>query len=323
MSGTSAYAQQDGARQAAALFCQYYLRLAQSYKLLQHLPQIGSRMRKNWFVVQQRNEPDQMMVMSPHSELCLIPMTVPFKKALDGLFLLLHHPFVLPISNVDLLKEQGNIVMMTPLSGKGSLKDRIYKTNPILPWRNKYMAPGKPIPMDKIILWGRQILEGMLFLKKKQIPYRNLHSGNVIIENEKCRISGYENPLFGYTPKMMHRAGKALGAKDKDPLGLSFDMICFGHVLFEMAMGYELLKTRPDVEQLVGKCCYELVELFVFIFFHPDDRIPTLEEVMNQDHVLFKGITCHELAGFHPAPPVYTKEIKQVLRAVQKNTAIK
>lgn len=39
-----------------------------------------------------------------------------------------------------------------------------------------------------------------------------------------------------------------------------------------MALGYELTKTRPDVEQLVGKCAYELVELFVFIFFHPDDR---------------------------------------------------
>jgi len=250
-------------------------------------------------------------------------LTPPFRKALDGLFLLLHHPFVLPISHVDLLKEQNNVVMMQQLSAKGSLKDKIYKANPIMPWRKKYMTTGRPLPMDKIVLYGRQILEGMLFLKKKQIPYRNLHSGNVILDGDRCRITGFENPLLGYTPKLIHRAGKALGPKDKDPLGNSFDIVCFGHLLFEMALGYELTKTRPDVEQLVGKCAYELVELFVFIFFHPDDRIPTLEEVMNNDHVAFKSIRVPELEGFKAAPSVYTKEIKQVLRAVQKNVAIK
>ena len=44
---------------------------------------------------------------------------------------------------------------------------------------------------------------------------------------------------------------------------------------------------------------------------------------MNQDHVAFKSIRVPELEGFQPAPSVYTKEIKQVLRAVQKNVAIK
>jgi hypothetical protein len=63
--GTNAnqFAQQDGERQAAAMFCQYYLRNNQMYQLLTHLPQIGSRMRKNWFVVRRTREADQLMVL--------------------------------------------------------------------------------------------------------------------------------------------------------------------------------------------------------------------------------------------------------------------
>ena len=92
-------------------------------------------MRKNWFVVQQNGEVDQLMVMSPRSESCLIPLTVPMKKALKGLFLLLHHPYLQPITNVDLMPEQNNIVMMQGLSAKGSLKDKIYRVSrPLLVW---------------------------------------------------------------------------------------------------------------------------------------------------------------------------------------------
>jgi hypothetical protein len=56
------------------------------------------------------------------------------------------------------------------------------------------------------------------------------------------------------------QAGKVLKAADKDILGTSFDMVCFGHVIFEMALGYELTMARPNVEQLVGKCEYALIE---------------------------------------------------------------
>ena len=178
---------------------------------------------------------------------------------------------------------------------------------------------------------------------------------------------------------------------DKDVLGTSFDMVCFGHVIFEMALGYELTVARPNVEQLVGKCEYELIELMVFIFYHPDDRVPSVrckhfsraacvrarrrssflpqtrrpadpkphrrreqdpapspvfhlslvcftyplgtvvglqpttglqvEEVCEQKP--FKDVRCEHLEGFHAAPMVFTKEIKQVLRAVAKDRPIK
>ena len=47
-------------------------------------------------------------------------------------------------------------------------------------------------------------------------------------------------------------ARKFLKEDGTDPLDSSFDVLCFGHLIFEMALGYELKSLRPDVEQLVG-----------------------------------------------------------------------
>lgn len=97
-------------------------------------------------------------------------------------------------------------------------------------------------------------------------------------------------------------ARKFLKEDGTDPLDSSFDVLCFGHLIFEMALGYELKSLRPDVEQLVGKCEYDVIELMVFIFFHPDDRIPSLEEVRNFS--LLKRAECRELIGFLDTPMV-------------------
>lgn len=54
------------------------------------------------------------------------------------------------------------------------------------------------------------------------------------------------------------------------------DIVCFGkcccfirrnnidagHLLFEMAMGYELESSAPDLDELVGKCPFEVIEVW-------------------------------------------------------------
>jgi serine/threonine protein kinase len=101
-------------------------------------------------------------------------------------------------------------VVMTKLSSKGSLKDAIYKSNPIQPFRKKYERTGTPLSLDKIAKYGRQILEGIKFLKSKNLPYRNLHTGNVIIEDGRAMLTGYENPILGYRPKLFHRVRRPI-----------------------------------------------------------------------------------------------------------------
>jgi hypothetical protein len=36
----------------------------------------------------------------------------------------------------------------------------------------------------------------------------------------------------------------------------------------------------------------------VFIFFHPDDRVPNVDEVLEQKP--FRDVVCTDLEGFHP-----------------------
>ena len=82
----------------------------------------------------------------------------------------------------------------------------------------------------------------------------------------------------------------------------------------------ELATAKPDVEAMVDQCEYSIIELMVYIFYHPDKRIPSLGEL--RDHELFAEERCKELKGFQPIPMMETKEIKQLLRAMQKNKPI-
>jgi hypothetical protein len=56
------------------------------------------------------NQTTNELTRRPKSEHCLVPLTGPMTKALEGLFLLIQHPYLVPISNIDLLAEQNNVV---------------------------------------------------------------------------------------------------------------------------------------------------------------------------------------------------------------------
>ena len=52
------------------------------------------------------------------------------------------------------------------------------------------------------------------------------------------RLAGYENSLLGYAPKTEARAGRVVRDIDGGPLDATFDVVNFGHLMFELAMGY-------------------------------------------------------------------------------------
>lgn len=115
---------------------------------------------------------------------------------------------------------------------------------------------------------------------------------------------------------------KINGSEDSRTTTWDYDVISFGHMLFELALGYELRKPLPDPEQLTGKCEYVIIEILVIIFFHPDNRVPTLEEVFEQS--LFKSVKCPDMNNYLPVPMINSKEIKQILKAgMKKKTLIK
>eukprot|EP00049_Salpingoeca_infusionum_P008228 m.133930 g.133930 ORF g.133930 m.133930 type:complete len:105 (-) comp13950_c0_seq3:1327-1641(-) len=62
----------------------------------------------------------------------------------------------------------------------------------------------------------------------------------------------------------------------QDSEATAFDILCFGLVAYEMAVGEEILR-RPNLGSLVLST--EVEDCLKFVFEHPEGRIPTLTEV--------------------------------------------
>jgi hypothetical protein len=83
-------------------------------------------LQKFWFVVKVNHNEDQLMSMQPRSKDCRVPPTKQMQKTLKNIFSLAIHPYVAPMSDLDLLDDQNSVVFMQPLFVKGSLKDVIH-----------------------------------------------------------------------------------------------------------------------------------------------------------------------------------------------------
>jgi len=79
----------------------------------------------------------------------------------------------------------------------GSLRDHICETKPKISFLKKYGSPKhtKPLALQEIQLYGRQILEALVFLHEKGIPYGHLHTGNIILVDGQVRISILQNTI--------------------------------------------------------------------------------------------------------------------------------
>lgn len=105
------------------------------------------------------------------------------------------------------------------------------------------------------------------------------------------RLTGIENGLLG----LNSRVNAVMWAKTSDELDI--DVICFGHLLFEMCAGYELTEMHPtkghlqlDLERYPG-----VIEILNLIFDYPDGGYPSIEELVL--HEFFRNIDLREMRG--------------------------
>lgn len=81
---------------------------------------------------------------------------------------------------------------------------------------------------------------------------------------------------------------------------------------------------KPDIDDLVGACNVEVIEVLAHIFYHPEERVPTLSEV--KSHPFFARINMSELKElrtYNPPPIVFTTAMKQLVKAAQSGKALK
>ncbi|XP_023234405.1 slowpoke-binding protein-like isoform X4 [Centruroides sculpturatus] len=271
--------QRDADRNLALINCQHYLQNSLRYVFIQQLNDLGSRVDKHWFLVRDTaTKTDRLLIMMPVSDNCPILCNTTTRQALLELFVAFQHPYIYPILDVDFtfLNQQQFVVFIMPFNDKGSLKDLIYQSNCQHDWREKYQYYGTGLSESQIQQLGRQILEGMIFMREHGFPtFGHLHCGNVIIQNGVARISGLENVLLGNTTRIYFLLQKYI-CDNQDCV----DSICFGHLLFEMAAGYELNTPYPKEKNYRDlNHCPRIIKVLKFIFRQEGIHYPLIQEV--------------------------------------------
>lgn len=104
------------------------------------------------------------------------------------------------------------------------------------------------------------------------------------------RLAGLENTLLGFNSRIHSVVWRRARLSPN-----SVDIICFGHVLFEMSAGYELNASEPSPGhlQLDLERCPQVAEVLELIFHDPEGRYPTIEELLMHD--LFRNIDLREM----------------------------
>jgi serine/threonine protein kinase len=184
----------------AILTAQFYVRAYPSYQYDKPVPGMGRSFEKYYIIIHDTgSKAECLLVVLPTENSPWQLSSETQKSYFNNTLLALKHPNVLPVLAVDSMKEKGMIALVRSLSQKGSLRDYIYKTKPLNSHDKKYLAGTKKQVIDTKLFskWGKQILEGMLYLHAQGLPVTFVHSGNVILQGDNCYISDVENTFLG------------------------------------------------------------------------------------------------------------------------------
>ncbi|XP_047992487.1 slowpoke-binding protein isoform X2 [Leguminivora glycinivorella] len=246
------------------------------YDLISQLSTIGSRPNKYWFAVHDNSiKTDRLLSLMPLPSKCPVEFNERSRSLIVELFRSVHHPYIYPV--LDLEAFSGHALTVMPFNARGSLKDLIYKSTWNEEYCRKYDSGGTGLPAWQVARFGRQILEGLTFLREKGFPpFRHLHTGNVMVQNGVARICALENTLIGASPRIPATAEHV-------------EALSFGRVLYEMCAGADLdLSLLPDLMPNY----LHIVEMIEMIF---GPRTPTLHELLLCE--VFRKIDLREMKG--------------------------
>lgn len=205
------------------------------YELKGPLIEIGWRVRKNYFLV---NE-SQTQVNCILSWQSYGPDHVLHSKELQTAFKSLQNisnPYIDDILSIHTLETGAYVVRR--IHESGSIRDLLYGTEYNKNYLSKYGNPKvrKPFTTGQIAHYGYQILQGLNFLHEKGLPHGHIHPGNIAIENQRVLLMDLENFLMGVP--CLHRTFLVELKRTNNPELV--DVYCFGRTLHEMALASPL-----------------------------------------------------------------------------------
>uniref|UniRef100_A0A8C8SWR5 PX domain-containing protein kinase-like protein n=1 Tax=Pelusios castaneus TaxID=367368 RepID=A0A8C8SWR5_9SAUR len=210
-----------------------FFRSEPKWEVAEPLKDVGWRIRKKYFLMKSKNQPKERLMLSWAD---FGPDKYLSDKDLQCAVKLLpscSHPYIYKVTFAT--ASESSALVIRPFSEKGTLKDLIYKAKPRDSFLKKYCNPPKiqGLELQQIKTFGRQILEVLRFLHEKGFPYGHLHSSNVMLDGDICRLLDLENSLLGlpsFYRSYFSQFRKINALED-------VDVYCFGHLLYEMTYG--------------------------------------------------------------------------------------
>ncbi|CAF3001839.1 unnamed protein product [Rotaria sp. Silwood2] len=316
---------------AALLTCHFYIRTTGEYAFHSHLSQLGSDPEKNWFLITPISKTSTISLNTASHLLTIQPKSDRLKhlndeesigtyfRTLHNLFSRLYHPYIEPIIKIDILYTQKLVVTVKQYQRLGSLKDLLYGVVPTANFHGKYSYRSSGLSLERVRLYSRQLLEGLLFLQSKSIPpIVDLHSGNIVVSGSCIQIGSYEYQFIEQRSRiysLVKRATSSLILPDGMTRAQACEVFCFGGLVFEMLTGYELGEQLrgltpkhwhdcgkdPDARQMLTR------------LFDIAQPVLTLTEIRQLPYFSNQKSILKELQNFTPIPGEYSNDVKNLL----------
>lgn len=217
------------------------LRSGGSHEVTEALTRCGTRISKEYFLAVPFSDPKTQHVLwwapfGPDRAMNLRDTHATLTALVQC-----QHPYIVP--SVSSVATEAGVCVIRPWFPQGSVRDQLHQAKPQGISLSKYTNE-KVTPFNErdCAVYGRQILEALLFLHEKGLGHGHLHSGNLVIENNNCRLLDLENQVVGLPCQLRdnflpHRRLNSIQA---------LDVYCFGHALYHMLIAQPLSQNTCD-----------------------------------------------------------------------------
>ena len=313
------------------LTCRFYIRTTGDYTISSQLPQLGSDNTKHWFLLNSvgrntaslNNVTPSLLTMQPKSDRLNQwndeQSAVAYIKTLSNLFNRLFHPYVEPMNKIDVLYAQKLIIKITTFQREGSLKDLIEKVVPTIAYTGKYSNKNPGLSLERVRMYSAQILEGLLFLQSKSIPSLvDLHSGNIMVIGACLQIGSYEYQFLEQRSRIysaVRRATASVTLANGMTRAQACEVYCFGALVFEMLVGYELGENIRDIKPEDWLACARdpNAHQMLMRLFDKSQPVLTLSQIQDLPYFSNKPVQLKELKNFKPMPGDYSNDVRVLL----------
>lgn len=246
------------------------------------IPELGSRLQKMWYITKKR----ELVTCTPVTvNLDLETFNiVKVNRTLDSLC----HKNVQKIEHICIEKhlDVWYAIVVQKFWVEGSIRDLMYRDEPVKDWSQKYTRKATPFPRTLICSYGRQVLDALLYLYQSKVVkcHGNVHVGNVYIENDTCYLGGYKNSLLAYR-SVMYRS-----LVEENLLNFA-DQVMFGKFIYDM-QSTESTSSLPNSDELAAIDDPAIRDFLTYVFKRkknkPCNSLSKVRELFFQMNHLYK-----------------------------------